>query len=146
MDLDIDSDSDLDIEELQSHELQASGKAREAFESGSDSSINYRLPMPAETISSESTLSHLQTPFSVDSDSTNLEDSTSGQVESYPVVPHQGNIAPRASEISSEFSQDNIISEHTRYRQVYLTTLQELERLHAYLSTFATGLKYLYRD
>ncbi len=77
LDLDIDSDSDLDIEEPQPHEPQALGKAQEAFESSSDSSINHRLPTPAETISSDSTLSHLDTPFPTDSDSATLEGSTS---------------------------------------------------------------------
>ncbi len=57
------------------------------------------------------------------------------------------NTAPQAQEISSEFSEDYIIAEHTRhYWQAYLTALQEPESLHAYLSAFTIGLRRLYRD
>ncbi len=81
--LDIDSNSDLDIEEPQPHESQVLGKAQKAFKSTSNSSINHRLPTPDETISSNSTLSHLYTPFSADSDSAMLEESTSRQAKLY---------------------------------------------------------------
>ena len=148
LDLDSDSDSDLDlgIDEFQPYEPYKPGKARE-IESSPSTSLDHRLPTPAETMSSDSTLSRLQTPFSADSDSAMLEGSTNGQAESY-ITPRQThtNIAPRASEISSELSEDHIISERTRRRQAYLTTLQEPKKLHAYSSAFATGLKRLHRD
>ena len=147
LDLDIDSDSDLDLEEPQPYELHKSGKARE-IESSSGSTLDHRLLTPAETASSDSTLSHLQTPFSTNSDTVTLEGSTERQIEPL-IAPRQThtNIAPRASEISGELSEDHIISERTRRRQAYLTLLQEPpEKLHAYLSAFVIGLKRLHRD
>ena len=52
-----------------------------------------------------------------------------------------------AQEISSDFSEENIIANRTRHRrQAYLTVLQQPEQLHAYFSAFAIGLRRLHRD
>ena len=57
------------------------------------------------------------------------------------------NTAPRAQEISSDFSEENIIANRTRHRQqAYLTVLQQPEQLYAYFSAFAIGLRRLHRD
>jgi hypothetical protein len=62
-------------------------------------------------------------------------------------APRRGNQAPRAQEVSGDFSEENIIESRTRRkRQAYMTALQEPERLDAYLSAFASGLRRPHRD
>jgi hypothetical protein len=101
IDLDSDSDLDLDLDELTwSHKPYSLSKAQVAQDDSSNDSPDHRLPTPAETISSDSTLSHQPTPFSADSDTATLEGSTShgplisqDDAQTAPQTSH-GNVAP----------------------------------------------------
>ena len=138
LDLDIDSDSDLDldepIEQLDSQDSQ---------DKSSDNSPDHRLPTPAETTASPiSTPDRQLTPSTAAAEPSGSID---GQQELTPITDR--NTAPRAQEISSDFSEENIIANRTRHRrQAYLTVLQQPEQLHAYFSAFAIGLRRLHRD
>ena len=137
LDLDIDSDSDLDLDEP-IEPLDSQGSQ----DKSSDNSPDHRLPTPAETRSSISTPDRQLTPST---DAAEPSGSIGGQRELTPITDR--NTAPRAQEISSDFSEENIIAERTRHRrQAYLTVPQEPEQLHAYFSAFAIGLRRLHRD
>jgi hypothetical protein len=70
----------------------------------------------------------------------NIDDQQAIDIEPLTALNHRQNTASRANEISSDFSEENIIEERTRRRrQAYLTTLEQPEMLPGYLSTFTSG-------
>jgi hypothetical protein len=146
----VESDSDDDWKLADKpHELQESNKADRVHDIDSTDLPDHMIPTPAETRSSASTPNRQQTPSTVDiatpdgSTNDSLRSPSTGPYS----APRRNNLAPRAQEISSDFSEDNIIAERTRHRrQAYMTALQEPEKLDAYLSAFTIGLRRVHRE
>jgi hypothetical protein len=78
----------------------------------------------------------------------NIDDQQAIAIEPLTALNHRQNTASRANEISSDFSEENIIEERTRRRrQAYLTALELPEKLPGYLSAFISGAQLrLHRD
>ena len=153
LDLDTDTDSDLD----QTSEIQQlsnrsrSHESSKGVETPDDSLPDYRLPTPSETESrtlASTMISRQLTP------ETNVivvgapkTSSRRLQAESENSTEEDYKLGYKNNEVSADMSEDLILTNRRRRRQrVYLSALQELERLQAFSSAFTSGLKRPHRN
>jgi hypothetical protein len=153
LELDTNTDSDLD----QSSEVRQSSnhpKSREmskGVEIPNDSLPDHRLPTTSETESqtlASTTISRQLTPESdvivVGAPGTS---SRWLQVESENSTKEDRKPGYKNNEVSADVSEDLILMDRRRRRQrVYLSALQEPERLQAFSSAFASDLKCSHRN
>ena len=154
LELDTDTDSDLDqssgVRQSSNHpKPRELGKGHESHE---DNLHDHRLPTPSETESRELTPATISRQLTPSSDVIVVRASeTSSQLPPAELEDPSEDEDPRPgyknNEVSSDISEDLILTNRRRRRQrVYLSALQEPEKLPAYSAAFASGLKRPHRN
>jgi hypothetical protein len=153
LELDTDTDSDLDQSSgvRQSSNHPKSYEMSKGVEIPNDSLPDHRLPTPSETESrtlASTTISQQLTPES-DVIIVGAPESSSRrlQAESENSTEEDRKPGYKNNEVSADVSEDLILTDRRRRCQrVYLSALQEPERLQAFSSAFASGLKRPHRN
>jgi hypothetical protein len=136
--LDTDTEEEEEEEALEENQQAHQKQIEQRYDIPRDSTVDSNsktpepLPITSLMLLTPQSLSSIPLP--------NIDDQQAIAMEPLTALNNHQNTASRANKISSDFSEENILEEHTqRRREAYLTALEQPEKLPGYLCLGFSG-------